>query len=285
MQDALKSVIDPVSTSPRSIISTGLIQGITIDSSRQNVTIDLELFVPGHPYASKIQHDCKEAIRSHLSWVQNVEVNVLTKQPSSDSGVTLLQGSSLVNVQHIIAISSCKGGVGKSTVAVNLACELQGRGLRVGLLDADIYGPSLPLMVQTTDLTVKKSTSNPKWIQPLVCTNGMKIMSFGYVNPRSGAPGAGGKGPAVMRGPIATRLINQLVGATEWGNLDYLLVDMPPGTGDIQITLSQAMSFTGAVIVTTPHELSLADATKGVAMFDDLKVPTLAVVSWVATQL
>jgi Mrp family chromosome partitioning ATPase len=255
VQDALQSVIDPVSTSSRSIVSTGGIQGITVDSTLKKVTIDLELFVPGHPYASKIQHSCIEAIRNQLSWVQNVEVNVLKKRSSGNNGTSLLQGSSLVNVEHIIAISSCKGGVGKSTVAVNLACELQRRGLRVGLLDADIYGPSLPLMVQTTDLIVKKSTSNPKWIQPLVCANGLKVMSFGYVNPRSGAPGAGGKGPAVMRGPIATRVINQLVGATEWGELDYLLVDLPPGTGDIQITLGQAMSFSGAVIVTTPHEI------------------------------
>ena len=240
-----------------------------------------------------------------LSWAKFVDVNVLQRQRRT---ADTLQGNSLVNVGHILAVSSCKGGVGKSTVAVNLACELQRRGLRVGLLDADIYGPSLPLMVQPIDHAVKKSLHNSKWIQPLECTNGLKVMSFGYVNPRSGAPGAGGKGPAVMRGPIATRVINQLVctltrfhniellynysfshwlvclftltqvGATEWGDLDYLLVDMPPGTGDIQITLSQAMSFTGAIIVTTPHELSLADATKGVAMFEVLKVPTLAVV-------
>jgi Mrp family chromosome partitioning ATPase len=113
--------------------------------------------------------------------------------------------------------------------------------------------------VEAKDLAVQKSPNNPKWILPLEATSGLKILSFGHVNPRSGAPGAGGKGPAVMRGPIATRVINQLVAATDWGDLDYLIVDMPPGTGDMQITLSQAIAFTGAVIMTSPHELSLAD--------------------------
>ena len=156
----------------------------------------------------QISESCKKELLQQLSWVKFVDVNVLKRQRRT---VDALQSSSLVNVGHILAVSSCKGGVGKSTVAVNLACELQRRGLRVGLLDADIYGPSLPLMVQPIDHAVKKSLHNSKWIQPLECTNGLKVMSFGYVNPRSGAPGAGGKGPAVMRGPIATRVINQLV--------------------------------------------------------------------------
>ena len=158
----------------------------------------------------QIRESCKKELLQQLSWVKVVDVNVLQRQRRTVD--TLQSSSSLANVGHILAVSSCKGGVGKSTVAVNLACELQRRGLRVGLLDADIYGPSLPLMVQPIDHAVKKSLHNAKWIQPLECTNGLKVMSFGYVNPRSGAPGAGGKGPAVMRGPIATRVINQLVG-------------------------------------------------------------------------
>ena len=158
----------------------------------------------------QIRESCKKELLQQLSWVKVVDVNVLQRQRRTVD--TLQSSSSLANVGHILAVSSCKGGVGKSTVAVNLACELQRRGLRVGLLDADIYGPSLPLMVQPIDHAVKKSLHNAKWIQPLECANGLKVMSFGYVNPRSGAPGAGGKGPAVMRGPIATRVINQLVG-------------------------------------------------------------------------
>mmetsp|Transcript_18140 Transcript_18140/g.17475 ORF Transcript_18140/g.17475 Transcript_18140/m.17475 type:complete len:561 (+) Transcript_18140:74-1756(+) len=273
VKNAIRTVVDPASG--RNLVATASLQGIVIDKD-QGVRVDIELYVPGHPFSGQIKADCLSAI-NHLPWVKNVDVKILRKEVDVlPSGMG--SSSSLSRVKHVIAVSSCKGGVGKSTVAVNLASELVKRGLRVGLLDADIYGPSLPLMVEAKDLAVQKSPNNPKWILPLEATSGLKILSFGHVNPRSGAPGAGGKGPAVMRGPIATRVINQLVAATEWGDLDYLIVDMPPGTGDIQITLSQAITFTGAVIVTTPHELSLADATKGVAMFEDLRVPTLAVV-------
>ena len=275
MYDALNTVLDPLASTPaRSVVQTGLVHRVTVDGSLC-VAVDLELYVPGHPYAAEISARCREAVITRAAaWASDVAVNVLRRrQPRA-----VADGNALQNVAHVVAVSSCKGGVGKSTVAVNLACTLARRGLRVGLLDADIYGPSLPLLVQPLDLTVRRSAVNPKWVQPLECSDGLKVMSFGYVNPRSGAPGAGGKGPAVMRGPIATRVITQLVAATEWGDLDYLLVDMPPGTGDIQITLTQAAAITGAVIVTTPHTLSLADAAKGVAMFDDIKVPTLAVV-------
>jgi len=255
-------------------VATGLVHRVTVDASMRRVAVDLELYVPGHPLAAEISARCREAVASRTAaWASDVAVNVLRHQPRPATDSNALQ-----HVAHVVAVSSCKGGVGKSTVAVNLACTLAKRGLRVGLLDADIYGPSLPLLVRPLDVTVRRSTVNPKWVQPLVCPDGLKVMSFGYVNPRSGAPGAGGKGPAVMRGPIATRVITQLVAATEWGDLYYLLEDMPPGTGDIQITRTQAAAITGAVIVTTPHALSLADAAKGVAMFDDIKVPTLAVV-------
>lgn len=151
-------------------------------------------------------------------------MNILKQKSSTVS----LSSTSLGSVHHVIAVSSCKGGVGKSTIAVNLTCELKRRGLKVGILDADIYGPSLPFLLEASNLTVKKSPSNDKWILPLESIQGIKMMSFGYVNPRSGAPGAGGRGPAVMRGPIATRVITQLATATDWGDLDYLVVDMPP---------------------------------------------------------
>ena len=186
--------------------------------------------------------------------------------------------SVLARVSNVIAVSSCKGGVGKSTVSVNMAQALAGRGLRVGVLDADIYGPSLQHFLRYEDLTVYKSSSKPNHILPLQATCGLKTMSFGFVNSNSGVRGAGGKGAAVMRGPIASKVINQLLCATEWGELDYLIIDMPPGTGDIQIALSQSAFFTGAVIVTTPHALSIMDVAKGVEMFDEVKIPILGVV-------
>jgi Mrp family chromosome partitioning ATPase len=173
-------------------------------------------------------------------------------------------------VAEIIAVSSCKGGVGKSTVSVNLAFSLAKRGARVGILDADIYGPSLPTMVSPADKTIRVSRSTKNFVVP-IDYEGVKCMSFGFVNQKA-APGAGGVGAAVMRGPMVSKLVDQLVLGTEWGELDYLVVDMPPGTGDIQISLSQQMAISAAVVVTTPQRLSFVDVEKGISMFEDLKV-------------
>jgi Mrp family chromosome partitioning ATPase/DUF971 family protein len=173
---------------------------------------------------------------------------------------------SLSKVKHVIAISSCKGGVGKSTIACALAWELAQRGLKTGLLDADIYGPSLPSLFQLGD--VHMQTNEFKLIVP-VDFNGLKLMSFGFLL---------GDAPAVMRGPIVTRYMQQLLFQTDWGELDYLVVDMPPGTGDVQLTITQSIKLTGAVIVTTHHSLSLVDTARGILMFEKVKVPILGVV-------
>lgn len=189
---------------------------------------------------------------------------------SPPKGNPLTQKSpGLENVSNIIAVSSCKGGVGKSTVAVNLACTLKSQGYRVGLFDADVYGPSLPTIVRpaSTDLFSRQELIVP------IDFKGLKCMSFGYV-----PTGPGGSGAAIMRGPMVTQIINQLLTGTEWGALDYLIIDMPPGTGDVQLTLTQLIPLTAAVIVTTPQELSFVDVVKGIQMFHKLKVPTVAVV-------
>lgn len=179
------------------------------------------------------------------------------------------QAGGLKQVKNLLAVSSCKGGVGKSTVAVNLACSLAKRGLKVGIFDADVYGPSLPTVVRpaSTDLFSRNDLILPLEYE------GMKLMSFGYV-----PTGAGGSGAAIMRGPMVTQIINQLLTGTEWGALDYLVIDMPPGTGDVQLTLTQLIPLTAAVIVTTPQELSFVDVVKGIQMFHKLKVPTVSVV-------
>ena len=173
---------------------------------------------------------------------------------------------SLTKVKNIIAISSCKGGVGKSTVAAALAWELSQRGFKTGLLDADIYGPSLPSLFCLHDAQV--SSNEFKMLSP-IDFKGLKLMSFGFLL---------GDAPAVMRGPIVTRYIQQLLYQTDWSELDYLILDMPPGTGDVQLTITQSIKLTGAVIVTTHHSLSLVDTARGILMFEKVKVPILGVV-------
>ena len=172
----------------------------------------------------------------------------------------------LTQVKNIIAVSSCKGGVGKSTVAAALAWELSHRGHKVGLMDADIYGPSLPSLFGLT--SVKLQSNEFKMLIP-VEHQGLKLMSFGF---------ALGDAPAVLRGPIVTRYIQQFLLQTDWGQLDYLILDMPPGTGDIQLTITQSVKLTGAVIVTTHHTLSLVDVSRGILMFEKVNVPILGVI-------
>jgi ATP-binding protein involved in chromosome partitioning len=173
---------------------------------------------------------------------------------------------SLSKVKHVIAVSSCKGGVGKSTFSCALALELASRGFKTGLLDADIYGPSLPSLFQLNKSQVQSNEF--KMLSPIEY-KGLKLMSFGFLL---------GDAPAVMRGPIVTRYIQQLLFQTDWGELDYLILDMPPGTGDVQLTITQSIKLTGAVIVTTHHSLSLVDTARGILMFEKVKVPILGVV-------
>eukprot|EP00597_Dinobryon_sp_UTEXLB2267_P008610 CAMPEP_0170084396 /NCGR_PEP_ID=MMETSP0019_2-20121128/19624_1 /TAXON_ID=98059 /ORGANISM="Dinobryon sp., Strain UTEXLB2267" /LENGTH=452 /DNA_ID=CAMNT_0010300505 /DNA_START=250 /DNA_END=1608 /DNA_ORIENTATION=- len=247
--------------------------------------INLDFLIPGFTHRRKIKEACREAVKS-LPWVSAVQVVDITKPVSGGGVVSQQENLAKSNIGFVVGVSSCKGGVGKSTVAVNLAFALLERGLRVGLLDADIYGPSVPTLVPPLSHSVRRSPSNPKHILPLESLQllggeegrRLKMLSFGHVNPRAGAPGAGGKTAAMVRGPIASKIINQMLFATEWGHLDYLVVDMPPGTGDVHISLAQGLCLSGAVLVTTPHPLALADAAKGVAMFAELRVPTLAVV-------
>jgi Mrp family chromosome partitioning ATPase/DUF971 family protein len=176
------------------------------------------------------------------------------------------KAAGLAQVDRLLAVSSCKGGVGKSTVAVNLAATLARAGARVGLFDADVYGPSLPTLVRPrqTDLFSRNDLILPLEYE------GMKLMSFGFV--------PSGGGAAMLRGPMVTQIINQLLTGTEWGQLDVLIIDMPPGTGDVQLTLTQLIPLTAAVIVTTPQELSFVDVVKGIQMFHKLKVPTVSVI-------
>lgn len=187
-------------------------------------------------------------------------------------------GPGLVNVSHYVAVYSCKGGVGKSTVAVNLAYELARIGGRVGLLDLDIYGPSLPVLVKPDDPAVRQSPLGKGMVYPIE-HRGVKLLSLGFVSSKSGVPGSGQEGgAAVLRGPMAGKVVTQLLKGTDWGQLDVLILDLPPGTGDVQLTLCQDIELSGAVGVTTPSKLAIADARKGIQMFSELGVPTFAMV-------
>ena len=189
---------------------------------------------------------------------------------------TPTQHPALQGVQRILAVSSCKGGVGKSTTAVNTALSLARYGLRVGLLDADIYGPSLPTLLRPENPTLFQNQEG--LILPLE-VEGLRAMSFGWIDPEQQ------RGAAILRGPMVSQVISQLATRVAWGDLDYLVIDLPPGTGDIQLTLVQSVPLTGAVMVTTPQEVAVADAVKAMNMFrlPSVNVPILGVVenmSW-----
>ncbi len=218
------------------------------------------------PFANKsLVDDISAWIRSQqqqsLVAPFDFRVNAITQTLETQNG------GAVKGVKNVIAVTSAKGGVGKSTTAVNLALAMRQLGAKVGLLDADVYGPSVPLMLGTRD--AKPEVRDGKWMQP-VEAHGIYTHSIGYLVDESEA--------AIWRGPMASKALVQLLNETEWPDLDILVIDMPPGTGDIQLTLSQQIPVTGAIIVTTPQDLALADAIKGAAMFEKVSVPVLGVV-------
>ncbi|MBN8487226.1 MAG: iron-sulfur cluster carrier protein ApbC [Burkholderiales bacterium] len=255
---ALQTVVDP--NTQQDLVSTRQLKNLRIDGS--DVSFDVEL---GYPAASQIPvlRQALIAAARSVPGVGNVSANLGFKVTahSVQRGVPLLPG-----VKNIIAIASGKGGVGKSTTTVNLALALAAEGARVGILDADIYGPSQPMMM---GIDGRPESVDGKSMEPLI-GHGVQVMSIGFVVEPDQA--------MIWRGPMATQALDQLLRQTNWQDLDYLLVDMPPGTGDIQLTLSQRVPLTGAVIVTTPQDIALLDARKGVSMFEKVGVPIIGVV-------
>lgn len=256
---ALEGIIDPDFN--KDIVSLGFVKNIKIDGG--NVSFDIELTTPACPIKAEFQRQAKEVV-SAISGVTSIDVTMSSLKPRQRPGIDAK--STLGNVRSIIAVSSCKGGVGKSTIAAHLSCELAQRGFKVGLVDVDIHGPSIPSLFNLKSAAIYRNEK--KQIIP-VEKNGLKIMSFGFLL---------GDAPAVMRGPIVTQYVQQILHKTAWGELDYLFIDMPPGTGDIQLTVTQTVQLNGAVIVTTPQTLSLIDVARGILMFEKVNVPILGVI-------
>ncbi|UIN19896.1 iron-sulfur cluster carrier protein ApbC [Herbaspirillum frisingense] len=255
---ALLQVIDP--NTGRDLIRGKEARNIRVEGGR--VLLDVELGYPAASQVTPMRQRVEEAL-GKLPGVTGVEANVYFKivAHAVQRGIKLKS-----NVKNIIAVASGKGGVGKSTTAVNLALALSAEGARVGILDADIYGPSQPMMM---GISGQPETKDGKTMEPLE-NHGLQVSSIGFmIDPDE---------PMVWRGPIVTQALQQLLDQTNWRDLDYLIVDMPPGTGDVQLTLSQKVPVTGAVIVTTPQDIALLDARKGLCMFEKVGIPILGIV-------
>jgi ATP-binding protein involved in chromosome partitioning len=256
--EALRAVKDP--DLHRDIVSLNFIRDLVI--AGRNVSFTIELTTPACPVRDELKAAAEKAIRSTVAGVGDVTIKMTSRVTRHDN---MQNEAILPGVKNTIAIASGKGGVGKSTVAVNLAVALAREGARVGLVDADLYGPSIPLMMGIKgrpEMSGQHLLPMENW--------GVKVMSIGFlIDPMQAV---------IWRGPMASGAIKQFMTDVEWGELDYLLFDLPPGTGDIQLTLVQTIPLTGAVIVTTPQDISLADARKGFKMFEKVNVPVLGIV-------
>jgi ATP-binding protein involved in chromosome partitioning len=254
---ALATIQDP--DLHRDIVSLGFIKGLKIDGSK--VAFSIELTTPACPVRQQMEEGARRAV-SALPGVQEVEVTMTSRVTSSRAA----KSEYLPGVRNTVAVASGKGGVGKSTVAANLAVALRRSGARVGLMDTDVYGPCIPTLMGA-DGELEHGT-NGKVIPPIL--HGVKIMSMGFFLPKNEA--------VIWRGPMLHKMIQEFLGRVEWGELDYLVMDLPPGTGDIQLSLCQSVPLTGAVIVSTPQDVALEVASKAILMFNKMKVPILGIV-------
>ena len=259
----LSTVIDPDLN--KDIVSMGMIKDLDLNSG--NLKFTLELTTPACPFNEQIESDVRKAI-DELDGINNLDMNVTAKVME---GRSLDADEFMKGVKNIVAVASGKGGVGKSTVALNLSLALAKTGAKVGLLDADIYGPSIPLMLgmKGTEMDVEMDQEKRKLVPPEY--EGIKVVSFGFFAEQEHQA-------AIYRGPIISGIVKQFLVDTLWTDLDYLIVDLPPGTGDIPLTLAQTIPITGILVVTTPQEVASSVASKAIGMFDKLNVPMLGVV-------
>ncbi len=255
--DALKGVKDP--DIQRDLVDLGMVRNIQIGDGTLDLTINLT--TPACPLKAKIEGDVRQALASRLG--TDLKVNV--HMASEVRGKGIAEKGDIPGVKNVIAVGSGKGGVGKSTMAAAIAYGLQAHGSKVGLMDADVYGPSVPHLVGASGRPMARGDR----IQPIEA-GGLKLMSMGFLLEPERA--------VIMRGPMLHGIIQQFLHQVDWGDLDYLVIDLPPGTGDVPLTLAQALPLTGAVVVCTPQEVALLDATRAITMFRQLKVPILGMI-------
>lgn len=260
--DSLRVVQDP--DLHRDIVSLGMIKDVTIDGG--HVSVNVELTTPACPLKEQIKQEAHKAVSS-LDGVREVNVQMSANVRRSASPSVMNQGTP-AGIKNVMAVASGKGGVGKTTVCVNLAVAFAQAGARVGLMDGDIYGPNVPLMLGIPSGAKPDVTQDEKII-PMEAY-GLKMISMGVLVPPDT--------PMIWRGPMLHSAVTQFLQKVDWGELDYLFVDLPPGTGDVQLSLVQSVSMTGAVIVTTPQEVALMDVRKGIAMFQKTNVPILGII-------
>ena len=260
---ALSTVNDP--DLKKDLVSLNMIKNVAVEG--EGISFTVVLTTPACPLKELIRKDCEQAVRKVAGPDAIIQINMTSSVTSVRDNATLLTG-----VKNIIAIASGKGGVGKSTVTTNLAVALARAGAKVGLIDADIFGPSIPVMFNCEREQPEVKVVNGKNLIVPLEHHGVKLMSIGFLAPPESA--------VVWRGPMASSALKQFISDTIWGELDYLFIDLPPGTSDIHLTLVQTVPVTGAVIVTTPQKVALADAAKGLAMFrqPQINVPVLGVI-------
>ncbi len=258
VEEALKAYIDPYTE--KDLVATKAIRDIKIDGNK--VTVDVQLGYPAEGFKAEMAAKLKPMVEA-IDGVSEATINISSKIVAH----TVQKGINMINgVKNIIAIASGKGGVGKSTTSVNLALALAKEGATVGILDADIYGPSQPRMLGVSG---QPESADGKSLEPLNSYH-IQSMSIGYL--------IDDETPMIWRGPMVTQALEQLLNDTKWKDVDYLIIDLPPGTGDIQLTLAQKVPVTGAIIVTTPQDIALLDARKGLKMFEKVEVPVLGII-------
>jgi ATP-binding protein involved in chromosome partitioning len=254
----------------KNMVESGAVKNVM--TFADEIVVDLVLSSPAMHIKKRAEADVIKTIKEKVSEEAKVMVNIKVEAPAKPSNPNLIKGKNIPGIKNIIAVASGKGGVGKSTITANLAVSLSKQGYKVGILDADIYGPSIPIMFDVVKERPLSTTIDGRSKMKPVENYGVKVLSIGFFTTPEQA--------VIWRGPRASKALNQLIFDAAWGDLDYMLIDLPPGTGDIHLSIMQSMPITGAVVVSTPQPVALADARRGVAMFqqENIQVPVLGVI-------